>query len=168
VVSIGVKVQELAVRSRPRRQLNIDVHPGITGTVTLNAIEQTLPQLLSRISKQVEHLRWELTARNLIVHARDSRICHTYRIDYLSGAHLTTWRLLANRTAAGLPRRRGAPQRDGGVNSSSHDGPNNFRQQVWATWKRTSKQSCTRRNKILRLEAPRPSPSGSCGARALA
>jgi len=31
------------------------------GTVTINAIEQTLPQLLTRISKQVD-MRWELDA----------------------------------------------------------------------------------------------------------
>src|SRR5207237_10391907 len=63
-------------------KLNIDIHSGITGTVTLNAIEQTLPQLLSRISKQVD-MRWELDGPNLMV-MPDSPYLHTYRIDYVN------------------------------------------------------------------------------------
>ncbi len=79
VVVNGVKVQELLFALARDAKLNIDVHPGITGTVTLNAIEQTLPQLLSRISKQVD-MRWELDGPNLIV-MPDSPYLHTYRID---------------------------------------------------------------------------------------
>src|SRR5258705_10288069 len=82
VVVNGVRAQELLFALARDAKLNIDVHPGITGVVTLNAIEQTLPQLLSRISKQVD-MRWELDGPNLIV-MPDSPYLHTYRIDYVN------------------------------------------------------------------------------------
>jgi len=82
VVVNGVKVQELLFALARDARLNIDVHAGITGTVTINAIEQTLPQLLTRISKQVD-MRWELDGPNLIV-MPDSPYLHTYRIDYVN------------------------------------------------------------------------------------
>src|SRR5438876_3751691 len=82
VVVNGVRVQELLFALARDAKLNIDVHPGITGAVTLNAIEQTLPQLLSRISKQAD-MRWELDGPNLIV-MPDSPYLHTYRIDYVN------------------------------------------------------------------------------------
>src|SRR5262245_2506601 len=59
VVVNNVRVQELLFALARDAKLNIDIHPGIAGTVTLNAIDQTLPQLLARIAKQVD-MRWEL------------------------------------------------------------------------------------------------------------
>src|SRR5579864_1015799 len=50
VVVNGVKAQELLFALARDAKLNVDIHPGIQGSVTLNAINQTLPQLLSRIS----------------------------------------------------------------------------------------------------------------------
>src|SRR2546428_5889406 len=88
VVVNGVKVQELLFALARDAKLNIDIHSGISGTVTLNAVEQTLPQLLSRISKQVD-MRWELDGPNLIV-MPDSPYLHTYRIDYVNMERTST------------------------------------------------------------------------------
>ena len=63
-------------------KLNIDIHPGVTGTVTLNAIDQTLPQLLHRIAKQVD-MRYEMDGPNVFV-LRDTPFLRTYRIEYVS------------------------------------------------------------------------------------
>src|SRR5512135_3311246 len=52
VVVNNIRVQELLFALARDAKLNVDIHPGITGLVTLNAIDQTLPQLLNRISKQ--------------------------------------------------------------------------------------------------------------------
>ena len=82
VVVNGVKVQELLFALARDAKLNVDVHPGIGGTVTLNAIEQTLPQLLQRISKQAD-MRWELDGPNLVV-MPDSPYLRIYKIDYLN------------------------------------------------------------------------------------
>ena len=82
VVVNGVKVQELLFALARDAKLNVDVHPGIGGTVTLNAIDQTLPQLLQRISKQAD-VRWELDGPNLVV-MPDSPYLRIYKIDYLN------------------------------------------------------------------------------------
>src|SRR5262245_19814784 len=45
VVVNNVRVQDLLFALARDAKLNVDIHPGITGSVTLNAIDQTLPQL---------------------------------------------------------------------------------------------------------------------------
>ncbi|MBI4291483.1 MAG: secretin N-terminal domain-containing protein [Betaproteobacteria bacterium] len=87
VVVSGVKVQELLFALARDAKLNIDIHPGITGLVTLNAIDQTLPQLLSRIARQVD-LRWELSGPNLLV-MPDTPYLRVYKIDYVNMERLT-------------------------------------------------------------------------------
>lgn len=63
-------------------KLNIDIHPGLEGTVTINAINQTLPQILDRISKQVD-MRYEMKGDNLVV-MPDSPFLKSYKIDYVN------------------------------------------------------------------------------------
>jgi MSHA biogenesis protein MshL len=82
VVVNNVRVQELLFALARDAKLNIDIHPGIAGTVTLNAIDQTLPQLLARIAKQVD-MRWELEGPNLVIMA-DSPYLRVYKIDYVN------------------------------------------------------------------------------------
>jgi len=67
--------------------LNVDVHPAIEGTVTLNALDQTLPQLLARIGKQVD-MRYELQGKNLVV-LPDQPYWNNYKIDYVNIARST-------------------------------------------------------------------------------
>lgn len=82
VVVTNVDAAELLFALARDAKLNIDVHPGITGTVTLNAINQTLPQLLARIARQVD-MRYELEGGNLTI-LPDSPYLKNYRIDYLN------------------------------------------------------------------------------------
>lgn len=63
-------------------KLNIDIHPGLEGEVTINAINQTLPQILDRISKQVD-MRYEMNGDNLVV-MPDSPFLRSYKIDYVN------------------------------------------------------------------------------------
>ena len=82
VVVNNVKVQDLLFALARDARINVDIHPGIAGTVTLNAIDQTLPQLLSRISKQVD-MRFELDGPNLAV-MPDSPYLKSYQVDYIN------------------------------------------------------------------------------------
>ena len=82
VVVNNVRVQELLFALARDARLNVDIHSDITGTVTLNAIDQTLPQLLTRIARQVD-LRWEIDGQNLIV-MRDTPFLRIYRVDYVN------------------------------------------------------------------------------------
>ncbi len=82
VVVHDVPARDLLFALARDASLNIDVHPGISGNVTLNAIDQTLPQILTRIARQVD-IRWDLVPPNLIVEP-DAPILRTYRIDYVN------------------------------------------------------------------------------------
>lgn len=78
VVVNNIKVQDLLFALARDARLNVDIHPGITGNVTLNAIDQTLPQLLSRIAKQVD-MRFELDGPNLAVMPDSPFLKHYHR-----------------------------------------------------------------------------------------
>ena len=84
VVVTNVPAQEILFALSRDAKINLDIHPGVQGNVTLNAINQTLPQILNRISRQVD-MRYELDNGNLIV-MPDSPYLKTYKIDYLNMA----------------------------------------------------------------------------------
>jgi general secretion pathway protein D len=82
VVVNNVRVHELLFALARDAKINVDIHPDVTGSVTLNAIDQTLQQLLDRIARQVD-MRYEMRGDTLVV-MRDSPFLRTYRVDYLS------------------------------------------------------------------------------------
>jgi general secretion pathway protein D len=82
VVVNNVRAQELLFALARDARLNIDIHSDITGTVTLNAIDQTLPQLLQRIGRQID-MRWEIDGNNLVV-MRDTPFLRLYKVDYVN------------------------------------------------------------------------------------
>lgn len=84
VVVSSVAAQDLLFALARDARLNIDIHPGITGNVTLNAVDQTLPQLLERISRQIS-MRYELNGENLLV-MPDSPFLRAYRVDFVSAS----------------------------------------------------------------------------------
>jgi general secretion pathway protein D len=84
VVVTNLPAQEILFALARDAKINLDIHPGIQGTVTLNAINQTLPQILTRIAKQVD-MRYELDNGNLIV-MPDTPYLHHYKIDYVNMA----------------------------------------------------------------------------------
>ena len=82
VVVNEVPVRELLFALARDARVNVDVHPGIAGTVTLNAIGQTLPQLLHRIARQVD-IRWDMDGKNLSV-LPDTAFLRIYKVDYVN------------------------------------------------------------------------------------
>ena len=62
--------------------LDIDIHPGISGNVTLNAINKTLPQILERIAKQI-NLRYQIDGNHITI-APDLPYLRTYKIGYVN------------------------------------------------------------------------------------
>jgi general secretion pathway protein D len=82
VVVSNVAAQDLLFALARDARLNIDIHPGISGSVTLNAVDQTLPQLLERISRQVS-MRYELHGSNLLV-MPDAPFLRAYRVDFVA------------------------------------------------------------------------------------
>jgi MSHA biogenesis protein MshL len=82
VVVHNVPVQDLLFALARDAQVQIDINSDVTGSVTLNAIDQTLPQLLARISRQVD-MRYEVKGGTLVVQ-RDTPFLRVYRIDYVN------------------------------------------------------------------------------------
>jgi general secretion pathway protein D len=82
VVVTDVPANELLFALARDAKLNLDVHPDISGKVTLNAIDQTLPQILERIAGQVG-LRYRIEGPNLVV-SPDTPYLQIYQVDYLN------------------------------------------------------------------------------------
>ena len=94
VVVHNIQVSDLLFALARDAKLNVDIHSGITGLVSLNAIDQTLPQLLTRISKQVD-MRFELDGPNLVV-MPDTPFLKNYKIDYVNMAREVTGTVSTN------------------------------------------------------------------------
>jgi general secretion pathway protein D len=171
VVVNGVKAQELLFALARDARLNIDIHSGISGTVTLNAIEQTLPQLLSRISRQVD-MRWELEGPNLIV-MPDTPYLHIYRIDYVNMERTATGTVGVSSqigTGGGAPGAGGGGAGGaGGGNTSSTTVRNTSDNKFWSTLEKNIKDILHETDKILPTGAPQPAAAaGAAGAPATA
>ncbi|WP_229262771.1 pilus (MSHA type) biogenesis protein MshL [Duganella radicis] len=82
-----VPVQSLLFALARDAGLNVDIHPGIDGLVTLNALDQSLPQLLNRIQRQVD-MRYEINGETLTV-LPDTPEWRNYKVDYVNIARST-------------------------------------------------------------------------------
>jgi MSHA type pilus biogenesis protein MshL len=82
VVVNEVPLKELLLALARDTKQNIDIHPALNGLVSLNAIDETLPAILDRISKQV-NLRWKQEGRTISV-MPDSPYVKTYRVNYVN------------------------------------------------------------------------------------
>ncbi|MBV8658687.1 MAG: pilus (MSHA type) biogenesis protein MshL [Burkholderiales bacterium] len=87
VVVSNVPVRDMLFALARDAKLNVDVHPLIKGTVTLNALNQTLPQILDRVAKQI-NLRYTLENGVLTV-VPDTPYVKTYSIDYVNMVRTT-------------------------------------------------------------------------------
>ena len=82
VVVSEVPVKDLLVALARDTRQNIDVHPGINGLVSLNAVNETLPAILERVSKQV-NMRYRLEGNTIVV-SPDTPYVKTYRVNYVN------------------------------------------------------------------------------------
>ncbi|MCY4283276.1 MAG: pilus (MSHA type) biogenesis protein MshL [Gammaproteobacteria bacterium] len=82
VVVNEVPVRELLFALARDARINVDIAPGISGLITMNAVEQTLPQLLQRVARQAG-LRYAMEDDNVFI-SPDKPYFQTYRVDYLN------------------------------------------------------------------------------------
>ena len=87
VVVNDVPVKELLFSIARDTQYNIDLHPGIDGRVSLNAVNEPLPAILDRISRQAD-LRYESRGRTISV-MPDTPYVKTYTVNYVNVARST-------------------------------------------------------------------------------
>lgn len=77
-----VPVRDLLFSIARGAQLNVDIHQDIEGIVSLNAVRQTLPQILNRLSRLVD-MRYELDGANLLI-LPDRPFLRSYVVDYVN------------------------------------------------------------------------------------
>jgi len=82
VVVADVPANELLFALARDARLNLDIDPNVNGRVSINAIDQTLPQILNRIARQID-LRYYVDGPNLVVEV-DKPFVRVYSIDYLN------------------------------------------------------------------------------------
>lgn len=82
VVVNEVPVKEILFALARESNINVDIDPAIQGRATLNAVDQTLPAILERLSRQVD-LTYRM-AGNVLVITPDQPVLRTYKIDYVN------------------------------------------------------------------------------------
>jgi general secretion pathway protein D len=175
VVVNNVRVQELLFALARDAKINVDIHPGITGVVTLNAIDQTLPQLLSRIARQTD-MRWELNGPNLVV-TPDVPFLRIYRVDYLNMDRTSNSTVSVSGNVGGSTGGGGSAG-GGGSNTSSTTVVNRSENHFWKTLVDNLKALLQETDKILPAgatasatpvpAAPAASPSPASGSQSVA
>ena len=88
VVVNDVPVKELLFSIARDTKYNIDLYPGITGRVSLNAVNEPLPAILDRIAEQAD-LRVKLTGRNISI-LPDTPYVRTYTVNYVNMTRSTS------------------------------------------------------------------------------
>jgi general secretion pathway protein D len=135
-------------------QVNIDVHPGIEGRVSLNAIEQTLKQILTRLARQVD-MRWEMQGDTIVV-MPDVPYLKSYRVDYVNVARdaslginvtssVTGGLSGASGGASGQPGASLTP----GANTSTYVVGSTVRNRFWETLERNIRDILRETDKLL-------------------
>jgi len=88
VVVNDVPVKDLLFSIARDTQYNIDLYPGISGNVSLNAVQEPLPAILDRIARQAD-LRYEMNGRTVSI-MPDTPYVKTYTVNYVNVARNTT------------------------------------------------------------------------------
>ncbi|MFA7349241.1 MAG: pilus (MSHA type) biogenesis protein MshL [Methylotenera sp.] len=82
IVVYDTPVKEVLFAIARDSKLNVDIHPSIQGRVTLNAVDQTLPAILERLSRQVD-LTYKVQG-NVLTLTPDQPVLRTYKVDYVN------------------------------------------------------------------------------------
>lgn len=143
----NIPVQELLFALSRDAKLNVDVHPGINGIVTINAIDQTLQQILTRISKQVD-MRWELDGPNLVV-MTDSPFLRNYKVDYVNMSRDVTGTVSINTQIASTSTSASGGAAGGGGNNSNTSVRSAAKNDFWQSLEKNLKDILRESDKIL-------------------
>ena len=82
VVVHEVPVQELLLALARDTEENIDIHPGLQGVVSLNAIDQPLTAILDRMAEQV-NMRYRIEGDTVFI-SPDTPYLRTYQVDHVN------------------------------------------------------------------------------------
>ena len=133
LVVSAVSVEEVLFALARDANLNVDIRADVSGSITLNAIDQPLDLILDRIA-QLAGLRIRHQQGRLVVEA-DLPYFHTYRIDYINMDRSVSHRVSVSTQIAtsGSSELTGGGDGGGGNNSSTEligEADNNFWEQL--------------------------------------
>lgn len=117
VVVTEVPVKELLQALARDTKQNIDIHPALSGLVSLNAINQTLPAILDRISQQID-MRYTIEGNTIIV-APDTPYTKTYKVNYINMSRDMTSTVGISGQITNTSNIAGGGTSSGGANASS-------------------------------------------------
>jgi len=81
-------VQEVLLAIARESGLNVDVHPGLRGKVSLNAIQQSVPSILARMSHQLDmYYEW---SNGVWLITPDMPVIRSYKLNYVNISRDTT------------------------------------------------------------------------------
>jgi MSHA type pilus biogenesis protein MshL len=82
IVVNDVPVKDLLFSIARDTQHNIDIHPGITGRISLNAVDEPMTAILDRIAKQAD-LRYSVEGHTISI-MPDTPYLKTYKVNYVN------------------------------------------------------------------------------------
>lgn len=157
VVVSNVPVQEILFALARDAKLNIEISPDITGTVTMNLIDQTLPEILDAISRQVD-MRYELNGRNLSI-MPDTPYLKIYQIDYPNVERNSENSISTSTNVAAIGQGAGGAGGGSGGNSSDSSIKNISNNHFWKTLIENIKDILRETDKVI-PEGSSPATAG--------
>lgn len=148
VVVANQPVREVLLAMARETRVNFDIHPGIEGTINLNAIDQTLKQILTRIARQVD-VRWETDGQTITV-MPDTPYLRIYKIDYVNMSRDVSGTIgVQSQVVAPPSASAGANATSSSQNSSLLKVDNVARNRFWETLERNIKDMLRETDKVL-------------------
>jgi len=152
VVVASQPVRDVLLAMARETKVNFDIHPGIEGTVNLNAIDQTLKQILTRMSRQVD-MRWETDGQTITV-MPDTPYLRTYKVDYVNMARDVSGTI-------GVQSQVVSPPSAGGAGNSNNASQNSSLLKVDNTAKNRFWETLEKNLKDMLRETDKQLPEGS-------
>lgn len=131
VVVHETPVQDLLFAIARDAKLNVSIHPGISGNVTMSVLDQTLTEILDVVGKQVD-MRYELNGKMLSI-SQDLPYLKIYRIDYPNIARTAQSTVSISTNIASTGGGPGSSTAATGSNASDSTIRNTANNQFWET-----------------------------------
>ncbi|MEO5676147.1 MAG: type II and III secretion system protein, partial [Usitatibacter sp.] len=147
VVVANQSVRDVLLAMARETRVNFDIHPGIEGNINLNAIDQTLKQILTRVARQVD-VRWETDGQTITV-MPDTPYLRIYRVDYVNMNRDVSGTIGVQSQVVTPPGVGGAGAAGASQNSSLLRVDNTAKNRFWETLEKNLKDMLRETDKVL-------------------
>ena len=147
VVVANQPVRDVLLAMARETRVNFDIHPGIEGNINLNAIDQTLKQILTRVTRQVD-VRWETDGQTITV-MPDTPYLRSYKVDYVNMTRDVTGTIGVQSQVVTPPSATAGSTSSASQNSSLLRVDNTAKNRFWETLERNVKDMLRETDKLL-------------------